>query len=59
MKQNKKKKNWFEPIANFYEKGLKFLLKFRYLVILFFVGIFALTILLSLDTIKAKFPLGQ
>lgn len=47
-----KKNKWFENIANFYEKFLKIILQFRYIVVGVFVLIFILTIILSWSTIK-------
>ncbi|OHD74606.1 MAG: hypothetical protein A2355_10495 [Spirochaetes bacterium RIFOXYB1_FULL_32_8] len=48
----KKKKDWFEPIAMLYEKGLKKLLTLRYPVVLFFIILFGITIFISKDTVK-------
>ena len=46
------RKNWFAPIAAGYEKFLQVILKFRYLVVLLFIGIFIFTILISTETIR-------
>ncbi|MCK4798396.1 MAG: efflux RND transporter permease subunit, partial [Spirochaetes bacterium] len=47
-----KNKNWFEPIVAAYEKFLHIVLKYRYIVVLFFVGLFVLTIFIAKEPIK-------
>jgi multidrug efflux pump subunit AcrB len=47
-----KEKNWFQPIANIYERFLRKLLKLRYLVIIVFIAVFIGTIIFSMETIK-------
>ncbi|MCK4395627.1 efflux RND transporter permease subunit [candidate division WOR-3 bacterium] len=48
----KKGKDWFEPITRFYERILKKVLKWRYLVVVIFIGILIGAIFISRDTIK-------
>lgn len=48
----KKGKDWFEPITRFYERILKKVLKWRYLVVVVFIGILIGAIFISRDTIK-------
>jgi multidrug efflux pump subunit AcrB len=47
-----KLKGWFNPISAGYKVFLEKALRFRYLILLGFMGVFALTIVVSLDTIK-------
>jgi multidrug efflux pump subunit AcrB len=48
----KKGKDWFEPIARFYERILKKVLKWRYLVVVVFIGILIGAIFISRDNIN-------
>jgi len=48
----KKKSDWFEPVANWYRRVLKKLLKFRYAVVVFFIVLFAGSIIVSSEAIK-------
>ena len=48
----KKSKDWFEPIAQFYERILKKVLKWRYLVVVIFIFILIGAIFISSNTIK-------
>ncbi|MBN2545153.1 MAG: efflux RND transporter permease subunit [Spirochaetes bacterium] len=50
------KKNWFNQLENAYKKSLKGILKFRYLVVLFFILIFIFIIFISGNSLK-KFRL--
>ncbi len=48
----KQRPDWFQPLAEAYEKWLGGMLRFRYLVITAFVVIFALTLMISRGTIN-------
>lgn len=52
LKDRKSSKNWFDPVAKFYQKLLMSFLKFRYFVVLFFIFIFIMTIVISIEPIK-------
>jgi len=48
----KKKFNWFSKVEKFYEKSLKYILKYRYVVVSIFIGIFILAVFISRENIK-------
>ncbi len=48
----KRKKHWFEPVARFYERILKRVLRWRYLVVIIFLGILVGAIFISKGTIE-------
>jgi len=45
-------KNWFNPVADWYEKALSVILKYRYLVVVVFLLFFIVTIIISINPIK-------
>ncbi|MCD6580060.1 efflux RND transporter permease subunit, partial [bacterium] len=47
-----KETDWFTPFTKGYKKFLKFVLKFRYLILLIFILIFIGTLMISKDTIR-------
>ena len=51
-KENSAHENWFKPITEKYSKLLQVFLKFRYLVLLFFVVFFIFSISISKNSIK-------
>ena len=48
----KARKDWFEPIAQIYEVFLKRILRWRYLIVVLFIGILMGALAFSTDTIK-------
>jgi len=46
------KQNWFDPYSRWYENKLKYLLRFRYIVVVIFVLLFTGALMLSRDSIK-------
>lgn len=48
----KKNRDWFEPVVHFYERTLKNVLKWRYFVIIVFIGILVGSIFISRNTLK-------
>jgi len=49
----KRRKNWFEPFSRFYERILKKVLRWRYMVVVVFIGILIGALFISRDTIKS------
>jgi len=48
----KKSKDWFEPVARFYERFLKNVLKWRYIVVTVFIGLLIGAFFISNETLK-------
>ena len=52
LKKKKTGKDWFTPVKNVYKAFLKRVLRFRYVVVIFFIILFGLSIKMSQDTIQ-------
>ncbi len=50
--KTKAKKDWFEPVAQIYEAFLKRMLRWRYLIVVLFIGILIGAFAFSTDTLK-------